>query len=48
MGVYAPPGKEKVPGKARGQGRSGLLAAAYCLDFYSYDLQVSSDSDPIL
>ena len=40
-----PPEKGKVPCKARGYGRFGRLAAAYCLASLSYDLLVSSDSD---
>ena len=41
------PEKGRVSGKVRGHERFGLLTAAYCLAFYSYDLLVSSDSDPI-
>ena len=47
-GVHSPLEKGRVPRKARGHGRFGRLAEAYCLASYSYDLQVSSESDFIL
>ena len=38
-----------VQGRSQGGGgHFGRLTAAYCLDSYSYDLIVSSDSDSIL